>query len=317
MPETLVFLDTNDLMSDPTQPRKSFMADEMSRLAESVAKRGILQPLWVIKDEQRKKYRIITGECRWRAAQMAGLPSVPCIVVTGQPDEADILADQISENEVRNALRPMELAKAIAKLKALSKANSLQLASELGLSPATLSRCEALLSLPPNIQTLVDEGRIPGATAYEISRLPDARSMQELAGQVAAGQVSRDQAAKTVRGVLGKKSTRPKKTRFAQKLEGGLNVSISATKPLTVEMLGKAAGRQGIDEIGMALKAFPDAIQAQEVGTIFSPTQGEIADDRKDDLPSPSQIADSKPPQRTAHDHGRENDHGHDNDNER
>jgi hypothetical protein len=52
----------------------------------------------------------------------------------------------------------------------------------------------------------------------------------------------------------------------------------------------KAASRQGVDELGMALKAFPDAIQAHEPGTIFSPTQGEIADDRRVH-PSPSEIA--------------------------
>ena len=58
-----------------------------------------------------------------------------------------------------------------------------------------------------------------------------------------------------------------------------------------------AAGRQGIDEIGHALKAFPDAIQAQETGTIFNPTQGEVAASRKAAVygqgshPSPSRMA--------------------------
>ena len=52
-----------------------------------------------------------------------------------------------------------------------------------------------------------------------------------------------------------------------------------------------AAGRQGADELGMALKAFPDSIQAEEPGTIWNPTQGEIAAARSPDLPSPSEIA--------------------------
>ena len=51
-----------------------------------------------------------------------------------------------------------------------------------------------------------------------------------------------------------------------------------------------AAGRQGIDEIGMALKAFPDGIQADEPGTLWNPTQGEIAQNRRPDIPSPSEI---------------------------
>ena len=59
----------------------------------------------------------------------------------------------------------------------------------------------------------------------------------------------------------------------------------------------EAAGRMGIDELGAALKAFPDAIQAQEAGTIFNPTQGEVAAARKGSVhghPSPSQIASSR-----------------------
>lgn len=52
-----------------------------------------------------------------------------------------------------------------------------------------------------------------------------------------------------------------------------------------------AAFRQGIDELGTALKAFPDSIQVQESGSIWNPTQGEIAAARKDTLPSPSEIA--------------------------
>jgi hypothetical protein len=75
-----------------------------------------------------------------------------------------------------------------------------------------------------------------------------------------------------------------------------------------------AAFRQGIDEIGMALKAFPDAIQAHEYGTVFSPTQGEIAAGRKGDLPTPSQIVQearqAAPEQERGHVHG--NDHGQD-----
>lgn len=54
-----------------------------------------------------------------------------------------------------------------------------------------------------------------------------------------------------------------------------------------------AAGRQGADELGMALKAFPDSIQADEPGTVWNPTQGEIAAARNPDLPSPSEIAKS------------------------
>lgn len=64
-----------------------------------------------------------------------------------------------------------------------------------------------------------------------------------------------------------------------------------------------AAGRQGADEIGQALKAFPDSIGVDEPGTVFNPTQGEIAADREEPLPSPSDIARNKQPYQMEQDH--------------
>ena len=89
-----------------------------------------------------------------------------------------------------------------------------------------------------------------------------------------------------------------------------IGIIASITKAIMADGTIKAAGRQGIDELGQALKAFPDAIQVHETGTIFSPTQSQIASDRKHHLSTPSQIADSKPPQRTVHDSTHEQDHG-------
>lgn len=65
----------------------------------------------------------------------------------------------------------------------------------------------------------------------------------------------------------------------------------SAWNAITKDGTLAAAGRQGADELGMALKAFPDSIQVEEPGTIWNPTQGEIAAARNPDLPSPSEIA--------------------------
>lgn len=62
-----------------------------------------------------------------------------------------------------------------------------------------------------------------------------------------------------------------------------------------------AAWRQGADEIGVALKAFPESIHAEEPGTLLNPTQGEIAADRKVKIPSPSEIARDKQPHTPEH----------------
>lgn len=89
---------------------------------------------------------------------------------------------------------------------------------------------------------------------------------------------------------------------------GGVSKMWSA---LTDDGYLAAAGRQGMGELGMALKAFPDSIQVQEPGTIFNPTQGEIAADRRDDSrsPWPSEIAAqnrNKPDTGQGYDNGRD-----------
>ena len=74
----------------------------------------------------------------------------------------------------------------------------------------------------------------------------------------------------------------------------------------------EAAGRQGIDELGVALKAFPDAIQVQETGTLWNPTQGEIAADRQHGRhPWPSEIA-AQNRHQPGKDHGDGHENGHD-----
>ena len=93
----------------------------------------------------------------------------------------------------------------------------------------------------------------------------------------------------------------------------GLRRAVNAIiEPITRDGTLAAFWRQGADEIGMALKAFPDSIHVDEPGTILNPTQGEIAADRKPKLPSPSEIAKDKQPYRPepgqdhGHDRGRE-----------
>ena len=67
----------DELMADPNQPRQVWVQSEIDRLAASIAARGVLQPLRVMWDKERKGWRIVTGESRWRAAKLAGLKPCP------------------------------------------------------------------------------------------------------------------------------------------------------------------------------------------------------------------------------------------------
>ena len=248
-------LDLDSLMPDPGQPRKTFIKEELERLRASVAARGVLTPLRVLKDKERGCWVIVTGESRWRAARMAGLKSVPCIEIQGEPDEADLLADRLTENGVRHDLQPMEEAAALAKLKALKGCNSKTLVETYGFSAAAITRMESLLRLTPDIQAMVGTGRgqVPPSAAYEISRLDDEHGQRELAQAVADRRISRDQVADAVRDRIGKRNVQPKASRLAGKLDGGVSVSVSARKPLTQEILQRV-----IDHLKRESKKLPE-----------------------------------------------------------
>jgi ParB family chromosome partitioning protein len=210
----------DELMADPNQPRQVWVESELHRLADSIKARGILQPLRAVWDKERKIWRIITGESRWRAARLAGLKTVPVLPVEGQLSQTESLADQIIENHCRHDLQPLDLARAMAKLKKLKSCTSQDLAAELGISGASVTRAEALLTLPADVQAMVDDGRLAESAAYEISRLKDEDAMREMASMVVAGRLNRDQILEAVRRKVGKKNVTPKAGRLAGKLDG-------------------------------------------------------------------------------------------------
>jgi ParB family transcriptional regulator, chromosome partitioning protein len=223
-----------ELIPDPSQPRKTFVDEEIQRLAVSIAARGVLQPLRVMRDEQRQVWVIQTGESRWRAAKLAGLTHVPCLPVA-MLEEVDKLADRLTENDVRHDLQPMEAARALARLKALKGCNSKTLVEEYGFSGAAISKAEALLSLPPDIQELVGSGpgQIAPATGYELSRLPDEQSQRELAHAVVARHLPRHAVVEAVQSKVGKRNVAPKAGRLSCKLDGGISVTVSSADTLT------------------------------------------------------------------------------------
>ena len=100
---------------------------------------------------------------------------MPCLPVAGELSEMDKLADRLTENSLRHDLEAMEAARGLARLKALKGGNSKTLVDEYGFSGAAITKAEALLSLPDDIQELIGSGpgQIAPATGYEISRLPD------------------------------------------------------------------------------------------------------------------------------------------------
>ncbi|MGE3319341.1 MAG: ParB/RepB/Spo0J family partition protein [Candidatus Berkiella sp.] len=154
--QSLTYMSVEELMSGTYQPRQTIRHDGLEQLAESIRAQGILQPIVV--RPRGDKYEIIAGERRWRAAKLANLTTVP-VLVRQVPDEA-AMAMALIENIQREDLNPLEEAIALKRLADELQLTHLQVAEAVGKSRASITNTLRLLTLNPDVQTLLEQGQI-------------------------------------------------------------------------------------------------------------------------------------------------------------
>ncbi|MCK8454863.1 ParB/RepB/Spo0J family partition protein [Bacillus safensis] len=154
--ETVEEIKLKDLRPNPYQPRKTFDDDALSDLKESIQQHGVLQPIIVRKSI--KGYDIVAGERRFRAAQQAGLTTIPAIV----REFSETLMREIAllENLQREDLSPLEEAEAYASLLDHLSVTQEELAKRLGKSRPHIANHLRLLTLPDDIQKLIANGML-------------------------------------------------------------------------------------------------------------------------------------------------------------
>ena len=144
----------SDVIPDPEQPRREFSSEAINALAASIKEHGVLQPIVVTKEDG--KYKIVAGERRWRACQVAGLTKIPAIVRT--LDSQNRLELSIIENAQREDLNPIELATAYAKLRSQFNLSIKEISAKVGKSEASIQSTMRLLNLPDEVKkTMVKE----------------------------------------------------------------------------------------------------------------------------------------------------------------
>jgi len=149
----------SSIVRNKFQPRKRFDKDSLDELTNSIRERGVIQPIIVRKSpDQNGKYEIIAGERRWHAAQSAGLHDVPIVEV--EADDLKSLEFAIVENVQRSDLNPIE--EAIGYQKLIDKFNYDQekVSKFIGKSRVHVTNCLRLLSLPTEVTSLIEEGKI-------------------------------------------------------------------------------------------------------------------------------------------------------------
>lgn len=192
-------MEISRILADPTQPRRTFDQPELKRLASTIKKHGVMQPISVRWSDEVSKWIIIDGERRFRASKIAGIATIPCVFHEKLSDEHEIRVRQIIANLMREDLLPIEQAEAFTSLMELTGWNNQQLASEINVSKATVTRSLTLLSLPEEIQTKVDQGEIASSVAYELSRVPGERKQISLANQIIRQELNRHEAIERAR----------------------------------------------------------------------------------------------------------------------
>jgi ParB family chromosome partitioning protein len=193
------------IVADPDQPRREFDATDLEALAESLRTRGQLQPVRVRWSEEQGAYVVLVGERRWRAARMAGLTELACVVQEQELGADDRLAVQLIENALRADLKPIEQANAYQTLMAAKGWSTRQLAAELAIHATTITKALALLELPAVVQDAVEQGVLAPATAYEVSKIVDAGTQAEVAAAVVEQKLSRSEVADLVQAVRAKR----------------------------------------------------------------------------------------------------------------
>lgn len=170
--ETIVLLPPEDIAPNPYQPRQVFDGDSLAALADSIRRYGVLSPLSVRRRKDR--YELVAGERRLRAARMAGLDEVPCVVLDIDAAESGAIA--LVENLQRADLDFVEQAQGLQRLMELFGLSQEECARRVGLSQSAVANKLRLLRLPPDIlDTLRSEGlterhgrallRLPGEAA--------------------------------------------------------------------------------------------------------------------------------------------------------
>lgn len=179
----------SDIRPNPAQPRRTFSETELEELAASIRQRGVLQPILLRPDpDTPNQYQIVAGERRWRAAQRAGISTIPAVV--RDLDELQLLEVGIIENVQREDLNPIEEAEAYGALIKRFGRTQEDLAESVGKSRAHIANTMRLLNLGESSREHLRQGRISAGHARAALGAPDPDPVVDMA--VAKGMSVRD-----------------------------------------------------------------------------------------------------------------------------
>ncbi|MCD4827797.1 MAG: ParB/RepB/Spo0J family partition protein [Acholeplasmataceae bacterium] len=184
--EVIDEISLDEIKPNPFQPRRIFDQEKIDELAQSIREHGIFQPIIIKK--VKKGYIIVSGERRYRAAQIVGLKTIPSIV--RQYEESKVAEIALAENLQRENLTPIEEAEAYKVVMNHLNLTQTELAHKIGKSRSHVTNMLGLLNLPEETQNMLLTGQISMGHARALSKLESATQINKLAKMILAKQLS-------------------------------------------------------------------------------------------------------------------------------
>jgi ParB family transcriptional regulator, chromosome partitioning protein len=235
-------LPVEKLEPNPQQPRMDFKQDELESLADSIRRKGVIQPLIVRRKPGRDAYEIVAGERRWRAAQLAQLHEVP--VVIRDLSDTEVLEVAIIENIQREDLNAIEEALGFRQLMTRFGHTQEKLAEALSKSRSHVANLLRLLTLPDEVQEMVRDGALTAGHARALIGSPKAA---DIAAQIVAKGLSVRETERLMKAQDSAKPSAPKSTHSPERDADtrALESDLSANLKLPVRIDHAAGGESG------------------------------------------------------------------------
>ncbi|MBL4906148.1 MAG: ParB/RepB/Spo0J family partition protein [Sneathiella sp.] len=213
------------LHPSPYQPRQDFNEEALQNLANSIAEKGVLQPLLVRRDPNDSElYEIIAGERRWRAAQMAQLHEVPVIIK--ELSDVDALEIAIIENIQREDLSAIEEAEGYRRLTEEFSYTQEMMAKELGKSRSHVTNMMRLLNLPDSVQKMIRSGDLSAGAARTLVTVDNPEKLAKKIVKEGLSVRAAEKLSKKKPSNRASSSTRATKDQDTLALEGDLSAAL-------------------------------------------------------------------------------------------
>ena len=197
----------DSIIPNPKQPRTLFNEEELNELAASIKEHGIIQPL-IVNEKSNGQYTLIAGERRLRAAQIAGLTTVP--VICRDADDKQLLELALIENIQREDLSPLEAAEAYKNLEENFDMTHEEISKRVGKNRVSVTNTMRLLKLPGEVQKSLLEKKISEGHARALLALPTAQAQISALSYIISHELSVRQTEEYVRNLAGgKKPEKP------------------------------------------------------------------------------------------------------------